>query len=445
MTGLLLVVGLLPAGGTAVSAVGVSGVPGQVTAGARSKVTVIGWGKSAIRASANGEATVSFTLKGAASRSVAVQYGTTRKAKSSKRGKWVTWRTIPARVGSVYSVTLPGSSKARSWRLKVVTSKGKSVMPAQRVMRPVKSPTPSPSRSGSVSGLWLSGASGDGVASGAFGVWRGTPVAIAGTWNDSFEAQTAQWSVQKGAEWGSWQGDLDVAVGAIYSARGETWAAAATGAYDARWRTALSALKSGWGSRPGTLHIRFAHEFNGEWVPWKVSGSAADSFVAAWKRFRALQREILPAAKLVFSPNDGSSPSLALDWRKAFPGAGYVDEMAVDSYNQWPYVNTVSGFASKIVTVDSFGAPVGIEKHRLFAESVGLPLAIAEWSSNSSMGDGDVYVKAFRDWVAAHAGSGPGQVPYEIMFNVNNYNSGVFSFYPNTAMPKAAASYVQNF
>lgn len=291
----------------------------------------------------------------------------------------------------------------------------------------------------------MSGAAGDGVPDGSFGAWRGSPVPIAGTWVDTLEASTEVWAVLKGFEYGSWQGDLDIATGGIWQSNGETWAAAATGAYDARWRKGLTALATAWAGRPGTMHIRFAHEFNGDWVPWKVPSSQTSSFIAAWKRYRALQKEILPKAKLVFCPNVDSSTSLSLDWRNAFPGAAYVDEMSVDSYNDWPYVNTASAFTSKINMTDPHGAPAGIEKHRLFAASVGLPLAISEWSSNSSDGDGDNYMKLFHDWVASHAGTGAGQVPYEIIFNVGYFNNGLYQVFPNTLMPKAAAAYAAVF
>jgi beta-mannanase len=163
-------------------------------------------------------------------------------------------------------------------------------------------------------------------------------------------------------------------------------------------------------------------------VPWAVTGATAPDFVTAWKRFRVLQQQILPQHKLVFCPNDGTSASQSLDWRKAFPGAAYVDEMAVDSYNQYPFATTAAQFATKILAVDSYGAPVGIEKHRQFAASVGRPLAIAEWSSNSGMGDSAAFVQAFYAWVAKNAGTGAGEVPYEVMFNVVNYSNGVFSF-----------------
>lgn len=291
----------------------------------------------------------------------------------------------------------------------------------------------------------LSGASGDGAPDGSLGKWRGASVTIGGTWNDVPDAQVGLWTLRADGEWGHWQGDLDIAVGGIFKNKGETWRAAAAGAYDRRWRTMLTNLADYWQGRSGTWHLRFAHEFNGRWVPWSVSRAEAPDFVAAWKRFRALQLAAFPEAKLVFCPNDESSRSLHLDWRRAFPGARYVDLMGVDSYNQQPFVANARQFRRKVNAIDPYGAPLGIEKHRRFAESVGLPLAIPEWSSNSKLGDGAVYMRLFSQWLDAHAGWGAGQVPYEILFNVGYFDHGVFQVYPRTKMPLAAQAYVRYF
>ena len=218
---------------------------------------------------------------------------------------------------------------------------------------------------------WASGASGDGVADGSFGRWRGRAVQIAGTWNDDPEAQKNQWSVLPGAEFGSWSHDLDVAVGGIYEDQGETWAAAARGAYDARWRHTLQTLARSWAGRPGTLYVRFAHEFNGDWERWRVTGADATSFKAAWRRFRALQQQVFPASKLVFCPNAETSASLRLDWRRAFPGADQVDVMSVDFYNQYPYLGSSRSFRSGLAARDRVGAPRGLDAHRRYAASVG--------------------------------------------------------------------------
>jgi hypothetical protein len=384
------------------------------------------------------DALVVFTRAGGATVSPANQWGVEVAVMNGVVTK-VTDRQTTGGTGAAIpdgGLLLSGHGKARDWLL-LRAKVGKTVtLPAGVVPAP---PTPPPA------GVWLSGAAGTGVADGTFGTWRGTPVKIAGTWNDSFEAQTEQWSILPGAEFGAWTDDIDDAVGAIYQDRGETWAAAATGAYDSRWTASLNKIKTARTGKTGTVHIRFAHEFNGDWVPWKVTGTDTANFIASWKRFRSLQKTILPSAKLVFCPNDGTSSSLSLDWRNAFPGAAYVDEMAVDSYNQYPYVDTSSGFTTKINSTDSYGAPVGIEKHRLYAASVGLPLAISEWNTNASMGDSNTFVTLFHDWVAANAGTSAGKVPYEIVFNVPSFGTGQFSLFPTNTQPLAAAAYVAGF
>ncbi len=310
---------------------------------------------------------------------------------------------------------------------------------AQRAGAPLPPGTPTSTWGG------LSGASGSGVADGTFGTWRGTPVSIAGTWNDTAAAQVLMCTIRPGFEYGAWNRDLDLAVGAIYHDRGETWAAAAKGAYDSRWLASLTTIRAAWGARAGTLHLRFAHEFNGDWVPWSVRGGEEADFISAWKRYRTLQREVLPAARLVFCPNDGSSPSLDLDWRAAFPGSSFVDETAVDSYNQRDFSTSADDFAAKIDKVDDRGAPIGIEQHRRWAESVGLPMAVSEWSSDADNGDAPVFVEQFHAWLSDHHGTGPGQVPYEILFNVGDFNDGVFELFPTTRQPQAAGAYVRLF
>ncbi len=302
-----------------------------------------------------------------------------------------------------------------------------------------KPPRPTSSAS-SASAAWWSGASGAGVGDGSFAAWRGRPLDIAGTWNDNIESQEHQWSLREGFEYGDWSAHIDDAVGAIYRDRGETWAAAGRGAYDARWRAMLDNLADAWAGRPGTFYLRFAHEFNGEWYPWSVRAGEVADFKRAWIRFRSLQREIFPAAKLVFCPNAESSASLGLDWRDAFPGRDHVDVMGVDLYNQYPFAASAEQFGSALRLEDDHGAPRGLEQHRRFAQSVGLPFAVPEWSSNAGMGDSAAFVAGLHDWLGDHAGTGPGQLLYEIEFNVPGYGDS-FQLFPTTLQPRAAASY----
>ncbi|MCY7396088.1 MAG: hypothetical protein LH468_08060 [Nocardioides sp.] len=288
---------------------------------------------------------------------------------------------------------------------------------------------------------WSSGAAGDGVATGAFGRWRGSPVGIAATWNDSLEAQTNQWTLQPGAEYGSWDADLDLSVGAIYKDQGESWSAAVDGAYDERWATALRAVERARSGREGTIYLRFAHEFNGEWEPWSVTSAEVDDFRAAWSRFRDLQQEILPQAQLVFCPTSETSSSLGLRWTDATPDADDVDVMAVDYYNQYPFVDDKASFDDLLDEVDPEGAPRGLDAHRVYAGERGEPFAISEWNSNADMGDSAAFMVLMRRWLEQHAGSGAGEVLYEIQFNVSNYGSGQFMTHPVGRQPDASAAY----
>ena len=286
---------------------------------------------------------------------------------------------------------------------------------------------------------WLSGVSGTGAANGEFAAWRGSAAPIAGTWADDDQAQVALWQLQPGAEYGAWDGDLDIAVGAIDQTRGATWSAAAQGAYDARWRQSLQGLARAWEGRPGKLHIRFAHEFNGNWYPWSVDAADVADFRAAWARYRQLQQQYLPDALLVFSPNWESVSDTPYDWREAFPGADAVDLISI------PYFGTetsASAFWSRALSVDPTGAPRGIQRHLEFAASVGLPFAVSEWGPMAAPGEPDpaAYVLQMAQFFRANAGPGPGRVRYEILFNVDR-DDHAFTLMPTTNAPAAAEAY----
>ncbi|GAA0302298.1 malectin domain-containing carbohydrate-binding protein [Kineococcus aurantiacus] len=323
------------------------------------------------------------------------------------------------------------------------------VTPSPRPTQPTPTPTtpapttPAPTTPSTpvTSGDWHSGASGVGVASGTFASWRGSAVEVSATWADNNTAAANFWQLDRGAEFGSWDKDLDIAVGGIGS--GETWANAARGSYDARWRASLTTLKNKWGNRPGTAYIRFAHEMNGNWYAWSVNKNNYQDFITSWKRYRALQKEIFPGAKLVFNLNR-ESVGTGMDWRQTFPGAQYVDVMGVDYYNQYPYAGDAATFASAIQEKDGFGAPKGLAQHLAFAKSVGLPLSISEWSGNADNGDSPAFIQGMHDFFEANGGTGAGKLLYEVQFNVDRDNKR-WILTGDTRMPKSAAKYRELF
>ena len=351
------------------------------------------------------------------------------------------------------SAAAPSTAKpstAKPSTAKPSTVKPPVAAPVAPQPSPVKPSTPTPSASPVApaapslpAGSWLSGASGPGIVTGEFAAWRGRDVDIAGTWSDNNTAMVNVWQLQRGAEYGSWQKPMDVAIGAI--GPGETWSQARQGAYDARWRQSLTVLENAWAGRSGTLYIRFAHESNSNWYPWSVDASEREDFVQAWRRFRALQEEVFPDAQLVFCVNR-ESVGTGFDWRQSFPGAQYVDVMAVDYYNQYPFAADDRTWRESVNQTDQYGAPKGLQQHLDFARSVGLPLAVPEWSSVADHGDSAVYIQRMHQFFTEHAGGGAGQLLYEILFDVDNADyKGNFQLMGNSRLPRSAAAYQQAF
>lgn len=291
-------------------------------------------------------------------------------------------------------------------------------------------------------GQWLSGASGNGVPRGELGQWRGRDLDIAGTWSDTDDNAQHFYQLQSGGDYSSWRKPLDMAVGGLRE--GQSWSEAATGAYDAEWASSLTKLRQLRSTTTATTYIRFAHEMNGDWYPWKVNRDNYRDFITSWKRYRSLQERFFPAAKLVFSLNR-QSVGTAMDWRRFFPGTEYVDLLSVDYYNQFPAISTEAQWTRSLSLVDQWGAPNGLEKFRAYAQSRGLPLAISEWSGNALFGDSPAFVTGFLDYVKSHAGTSAGEVPYEILFGVPQ-DEGKFVLYgQGLRMPESSAAYRKFF
>lgn len=288
---------------------------------------------------------------------------------------------------------------------------------------------------------WISGVSGAGAVDGGFAEWRGRPVGMSGTWSDDNDAQVDLYTLQPDAEFGSWSGDLDIAVGAIDQRQGESWSAAARGTYDARWAQSLQNLAQLWNGRAGTLYIRFAHEFNGTWYPWSVDASEVDDFKASWERYRALQQQYFPSSRLVFAPNHETVGPSGLDWRDAFPGPDAVDVLSTSFFAYGDFTD-VAHFWAYALSYDSTGAPRGLQRHVEFARDVGLPFAVSEWGGNGRMTDAPVYWREMYSFFNSNAGPGPGQVIYEVVFNVAR-DAGAFLLQPTTLQPMSAEVYRQ--
>lgn len=145
----------------------------------------------------------------------------------------------------------------------------------------------------------------------------------------------------------------------------------AAGDFDAhitQWGQSLAA----WGK---PVMLRFAHEMNGNWYPWAegVNGNQPGDYVAAWRHVHDVVAATGAAnVQWVWSPNVpywGSTDLAGL-----YPGAGYVDIVALDGYS-WGTSQTWSSWVSPM---DLLGP--GISQLRTLAP--GKPVLIAETASS---------------------------------------------------------------
>lgn len=323
------------------------------------------------------------------------------------------------------------------------------------VTQPSPSPSVNPSQAPAntaPAGSWLSGAGGTNVADGSFARWRGEPLTMGGTWDDGNERMLAMASVCPGGGWSTWNKPLDLAVGAIEREKGETWAKAAKGGYDSRWRKSLTKLKQCWGKRdPANLYIRFAHEYNIKDMRWRVMGGEEADFVKAITRYSDLRYEILPEAKIVLCPSDGTSGDQNIDLFKTWPGKDgkgrpVANVYAVDTYNSWVVIDNAQQFSQKLLATQS-GMPLGLERHRLMAQDWGVPFAISEWANNGNTkdegkgGEHPAYMQLMHEWFKANAtdvrNPQPGKLLYEVYFN----DQERFMIHPTKHQPRTADAY----
>lgn len=139
-------------------------------------------------------------------------------------------------------------------------------------------------------------------------------------------------------------------------------------AYLTQWGEALAA----WGS---PVQLRFAHEMNGDWYPWAegVNGNQSGDYVQAWRHVHdVLARTGAGNVVWVWSPNVPETGFT--DLAELYPGAEYVDMVALDGYN-WGSLNACVGWVSPR---ELFGP--GIAKLRSLAP--GMPILIAETASS---------------------------------------------------------------
>jgi beta-mannanase len=398
---------------------------------------------------------------GAGIASVSIDGGTATDADLYQAGNQVPglYYTSPVLTQGVHTATVSntGRKNAASSDSTITVDKAEvySFSSGGTSTTPTTPTTPTTSAGGAVNGAWYSGSSNNSNVA-QFGTWRGRSVEIGGQWantdNPSDNVASPDWGYGSGTQFATTP-RMDFAVGALFN--GESWASAATGAYDARWTAQLKNMKTAWGSRTASnFFIRFAHEMNGTWYPWQVDDGQQANFIASWKRYYNLVQANFPGAKLVWCPNAGTTSDPAHGHTHTYgypdelwPGDAYVDVVGVDSYNRDPWVNDTTSFNNKM------NSDSGMETYRVFAQQHNKPMAISEWANasvNNGGGGGDApnFFQLYHDWLVAHGSTngGAGTVLYEVNFDVPGFGDH-YELYDqgteNPYSPNSVAKYKQ--
>ncbi len=258
-----------------------------------------------------------------------------------------------------------------------------------------------------------------------FGTWRNSsPVTIVGTWCDKPGCTDGS----AANDYDSFNGAMDIAIGGIFKQNGESWSAAAGGAYNSRWQGAISNIASHRQGK-GLTFIRFAHEANMNFSDWSVMPGEEANYITTFCNVANMAHAA--GLKVTWSLNDGTLGGAAGP-ATMYPGDACVDVVGPDTYD-WdtPQVSVVNGQVT------------GIESWRQFALSHNKPLAFPEWGANNTQGqtkDNPAYITAMNTFMATNGGSGPGQFIYDIYFNEDEsgYRIGLW---PTADVPQMANTY----
>ena len=156
-----------------------------------------------------------------------------------------------------------------------------------------------------------------------------------------------------------------------------------SGAFDAyitRWAQQIKA----WGQ---PLHLRFAHEMNGDWYPWseRVNGNSSGDYAPAWRHVRGIFRTVgADNVTWVWSPNVDYRGAIPLGG--VYPGDADVDRVGVDGYNG----GTALKWGGWLSFDQIFGPTLG-QLRSLAAK----PIIVAEVASAEAGGNKAAWIKDF--------------------------------------------------
>jgi glycosyl hydrolase family 26 len=275
-------------------------------------------------------------------------------------------------------------------------------------------------------GVYVGAADPSGVA--AFASTTGTSLTVA----SDFLPGNAGWSGMDGAngslswqfaqEWTGTGYTLSLGVPIIPSNSAGTpvgtLATGATGAYDPYYVTLAHTLIN---ADESNAYLRLGWEFDGSWFAWSATSPSSESNYATYFQRIVTAMRSVPGEnfKFVWNPDATAFTEKGYNVTLAYPGSTYVDDIAIDAYDQtWVTPQTVENAWSETVLPALTAASS-------FAESKSKPIAIPEWgvtirTDGHGLGDDSYYVYNMMNWMKNAANN----VAYESYFNFNGLPNG---------------------
>lgn len=225
---------------------------------------------------------------------------------------------------------------------------------------------------------------------------------------------------------------------------GQTLADVAAGSNDAHYH-AQADLIATLTARQGVPQIlRPGWEFDGGWFTWascsesggQTSANNTTDYINAFRHVHSIFKGTEPS--LLFDwcgthrygggPAAYGSHSTSL-WEASYPGAGYVDIMGLDAYNNTP---TLANDDLRLAWYHE-----ELNAFHNFAISKGLAVSFPEWGIGTpgpdyvnALLDPTMYLTAMRDFIANCPASGPGVFYHEELFDPgdpeNNQGAGLY-------------------
>jgi Ca2+-binding RTX toxin-like protein len=169
-------------------------------------------------------------------------------------------------------------------------------------------------------------------------------------------------------------------------------ATAATGAYNASYRSVAQTLLNSRAGDNDPIYIRTGWEANADWFHWSAIGKE-ESFIGAFRQMVDTFRDISPRFKFEWNVNYAEG---GLDPVKMYPGDAYVDVVGMDFYWTPEYQGSDPVKAFNAIA----NAKYGLQWLENFADAHGKPTAYSEWGINSN--NAPEYLKLVKAWFDNH-------------------------------------------